>query len=138
MPDKLRNFLRTHKDIVTYLLFGAMTTAVSFGVYFSLYNWAQISATVCNVISWIAAVLFAFVTNKPFVFHSNDWSAKTVGMELLKFVGSRVGSLLVETGIILVFVDLLCWDGNIMKIVSSIIVVVLNYLSSKMLVFRNK
>ena len=138
MLEKFRNCLNKYKDIIVYIIFGGLTTVVSFAVYFPLYNLMEMSGTVCNVISWVAAVAFAFVTNKPFVFHSHDWSIKTTGPELVKFVGARLGSLGIETAIILVFVDMLSFNGNIMKIVTSVIVVILNYIASKLLVFRNK
>ena len=95
-----------------------------------------ISASVSNVIAWVAAVAFAYLTNKPWVFKSHDWSRQTVIPELTKFVGCRVGSGALETGIIFLFVDVLCWNGNVMKLITSVLVVVLNYIGSKLLVFR--
>ena len=89
-----------------------------------------------NAIAWVAAVAFAYVTNKPFVFKSHDWSARTVIPELTKFVGSRVVSGVLETGIILVTVDLLQWNGNIMKLITSVLVVIFNYVASRLLVFK--
>ena len=68
---------------------------------------------------------------------SHDWSLKTVLPELAAFVGCRVGSGLLETGIIFITVDLLSWNGNLMKLVTSVLVVILNYIGSKLLVFRN-
>lgn len=138
MLGKLRDILIKHKDILIYIFFGMLTTVVSFGVYFLLYNGTYLSATVSNAVSWVAAVVFAFLTNKPFVFHSHDWSAKTVSAEFVKFIGSRLGSLFVESMLIFAFVDLLQFDGNIVKLLTSVIVVVLNYLASKLLVFRKK
>ena len=96
----------------------------------------ELSAAVSNVIAWVVAVAFAYLTNKPFVFRSHDWSAKTVIPELTKFVGSRIASGALETGIIFLTVDILLWNGNVMKLVTSVIVVVLNYIASKLLVFR--
>ena len=81
---------------------------------------------------------FAFVTNKPFVFRSYDWSAKVVLPELAKFLGCRIGSGVLETAILFVTVDLLKWDSNLWKIVTSVLVVILNYVGSKLLVFRKK
>ena len=118
------------------MFFGVLTSLVNFLVYAPLYNWAQLSATMSNVIAWVAAVAFAYLTNKPFVFKSYDWSAKTVLPELGKFVSCRVGSGLLETGILALTVDVLTWNGVLMKIITSILVVVLNYVGSKLLVFR--
>ena len=134
--NKIRMLIRKHYDILAYLFFGVLTTLVNYIVYLPCYNLLQLSASLSNVIAWAAAVAFAYVTNKPFVFKSYDWSAKTVLPELTKFVGSRVLSGALETAIIFVTVDLLCWNGNVMKLVTSVLVVVLNYVASKLLVFK--
>ena len=132
----IRVLIEKYYDILVYLVFGVLTTAVNYIVYLPCYNLLGLSATVSNVIAWVVAVVFAYLTNKPFVFRSYDWSAKTVVPELTKFVGSRIASGALETGIIFVTVDCLLWNGNIMKLVTSILVVILNYVASKLLVFR--
>lgn len=136
MFGNLYQWIKRHKDIVLYLVFGVLTTVVSYAVYFPLYNFTHLPATVCNGISWVAAVAFAFLTNKPFVFKSNDWSAKTVMKELAKFAGARIGSLLTETLVIFVTVEVLCWNGNFMKLITGVLVVIMNYVASKVFVFR--
>ena len=136
MIQKIRAFIKQHYDILAYLFFGVMTTAVNYVVYLPCYNLLYISAALSNVIAWAVAVAFAYVTNKPFVFHSHDWSAQTVIPELGKFVGSRIASGGLETLIIFLTVDCLLWNGNVMKLVTSVLVVVLNYIASKLLVFR--
>ena len=133
---KIRQLLAKYHNIIIYFIFGVFTTLVNFLVYFPLYNWLCFSGTVSNVLAWIAAVVFAFVTNKPFVFKSNDWSANVVIPELTKFVGCRIGSGLAETAIIFIAVDLLSFNGNIIKLLTSILVVILNYVASKLVVFR--
>ena len=138
MIQKLHGWITKHLDVVSYLFFGVLTTVVNYLVYLPCYNWLNFSATVSNVIAWIFAVAFAYLTNKPFVFQSHDWSMKTVIPELTRFVGCRIGSGLLETGIIFVTVDLLVWNGNIMKLATSVIVVIVNYIGSKLLVFKNK
>lgn len=134
---KLRALLNQYWDILVYLVFGVLTTVVNYLVYLPLLN-LGLSATVSNVIAWAAAVVFAYVTNKPFVFRSHDWSVKTVVPELTRFVGCRVGSGVVETLIIMVTVDILGWNGMIWKLVTSVLVVILNYIGSKLLVFTGK
>ena len=136
MVQKVYEFVKRHWDVLSYLFFGGLTTIVNFLVYFPCYNWLTLSAAASNAIAWAVAVAFAYVTNKPFVFRSFDWSARTVIPELAKFVGCRIGSGLLETGIIFLCVDILCWNGNLWKIVTSVLVVILNYIGSKMLVFR--
>ena len=136
MFEKIRALIDKHWDMVSYLFFGVLTTVVNYLVYLPLYNLLGISAAVSNIIAWAAAVAFAYVTNKPFVFKSHDWSMKTVLPELGKFVGCRAASGGLETVLILLTVDILGWNGNIWKLIISVLVVILNYVSSKLLVFR--
>lgn len=125
-------------DIVTYLFFGVLTTVVNYAVYLPCYNLLGLSATISNIIAWVVAVAFAYLTNKPWVFKSHDWSMKVVLPELSKFVACRVGSGVLETGMIFVFVDLMGINGNVFKLITSVLVVILNYIGSKLLVFKNK
>lgn len=136
MIQKIRELVTKYWDIVSYLFFGVCTTIVNYLIYIPCYNFLGMSATVSNMIAWVVAVAFAFLTNKPFVFKSHDWSAKTVVPELTKFVGCRIGSGAAETLILFLAVDLMGWDGNIWKLVTQVMVVVLNYVGSKLLVFR--
>lgn len=133
---KIKDILVKNQHIISYLFFGVLTTLVNYAVYLPLYNWAHFSASLSNIISWAVAVIFAFLTNKPFVFKSNDWSVKQIFSEFPKFVLCRVGSGLLETIILWITVDLLSYNGNIIKIIVSILVVILNYISSKWIVFN--
>ena len=134
--DKIRVLIQKYYDVLAYLFFGVLTTAVNYLVYLPCYNMLQLSASVSNVIAWVFAVVFAYLTNKPFVFKSHDWSAKTIIPEFGKFVGSRFVSGALETAMIFVTVDFLRWDGNLMKLITSVLVVILNYIASKLLVFK--
>ena len=134
--EKLKTLMVRYRDVIVYLVFGVLTTAVNYLVYLPCYNVLGFSGSASNAIAWIGAVVFAYVTNKPFVFRSRDWSAKTVIPELTKFVGCRLGSGVLETAIILLTVDWLGWNGNVMKLLTSVLVVVLNYIGSKLLVFK--
>lgn len=133
---RIRFLIHKYYDVLAYLFFGVLTTLVNYLVYLPCYNLLHLSAAVSNVIAWFFAVIFAYLTNKPFVFKSNDWSAKTVVPELTKFVGSRIVSGLMETVIIFITVDVLCWNGNVMKLVTSVLVVAFNYIASKLLIFK--
>ena len=138
MFGMLKALFAKHYDILVYLVFGILTTAVNYLVYLPCYNLLHLSSSVSNVIAWAAAVVFAYVTNKPFVFRSHDWSAKTVIPELTRFVGTRLGSGGLETLILFAFVDVMGMHGNLWKLLTSVLVVILNYLGSKLLVFRRK
>lgn len=134
----LRKLCNKYRDEILYLVFGVLTTIVNYVVYIPCYNLLHLTGAVSNGIAWVAAVAFAFLTNKPFVFKSHDWSAKVLLPELGKFLGCRIGSGLLETAIIFLTVDCLTWNGNWMKLFTNVMVVFLNYFGSKLLVFRKK
>ena len=136
MVGKILDLLRRYKEILVYLVFGVLTTAVNYIVYLPCYNLFGFSAALSNAIAWVAAVAFAFLTNKPFVFGSRDWSMEVVLPELTKFISCRIGSGAAETLILFLTVDLLGWNGNIWKLITSVLVVILNYIGSKIFVFR--
>ena len=138
MIEKAKTLFHKYYDILAYLVFGVLTTVVNYLVYLPCYNLLGMKAVVSNVIAWAVAVAFAYLTNKPFVFRSHDWSAQTVIPELTKFVGCRVASGAMESVIIFLTVDLFGWNGNVWKLLTSVLVVILNYIGSKLLVFRKK
>ena len=138
MKQKLLRLWETYADAIPYLIFGVLTTLVNYVVYLPVYNLLGLSAAVSNAIAWVAAVAFAFLTNKPFVFKSHDWSRNVVIPELTKFVSCRVASGVMETVIIFLAVDTLGRNGNIWKLVTSVLVVILNYFGSTLLVFRKE
>ena len=136
MIEKIRALAKRYEDILSYLFFGVLTTAVNWLIYFPCFNWLRLPAAGSNAIAWVGSGIFAYLTNKPFVFKSHDWSAGTVVPEFATFVGSRLLSGALETGLIFVMVELLAWNGNLMKILVSVLVVVMNFAASKLLVFR--
>ncbi|MBQ3000130.1 MAG: GtrA family protein [Oscillospiraceae bacterium] len=134
MYEKLKALYEKHRATVIYLVFGVLTTAVNYAIYLPLYNFVHLPASVCNGIAWVAAVAFAYVTNKLYVFESKSW--RGVWGEILRFVGSRVASGAVETVSLLLTVDILGWNGNIMKLLLAVFVIVFNYVLSKFFVFK--
>ncbi|MBO5837559.1 MAG: GtrA family protein [Oscillospiraceae bacterium] len=136
MIGKLRAIFIKYRSIITYLIFGVFTTVVNYLVYYPLYNFTEFSATVSNGISWLAAVIFAYFTNKLFVFESKRWDREVVIPEFAKFIGGRLASGVAETAVLFVFVDLLDFNGNVWKIITSVLVVILNFVFSKYIVFK--
>ena len=136
MVQKIRALIVKYWDILIYLVFGVLSTVVNYLVYLPAYYLLGCSAALSNMIAWVVAVAFAFLTNKPFVFRSHDWSMKVLVPELTKFVGCRVASGVGETVILLITVDLLGWNSILWKLITSVLVVVANYFGSKFLVFK--
>ncbi len=127
-------------ELIRYLIIGVLTTVVSLGAYYFcvltfLDPLQPLQLQAANVISWICAVAFAYVTNRIFVFrsHAKDWVR-----EAASFVGARVLTLLMDMAIMFVLVTLLHGNDKIAKLVSQIVVMVGNYVLSKLVVFRKK
>ncbi len=141
---KANAWIKKHKEIVLYLVFGVLTTLVNYLVFYPLVNRPGMQdnvswwTLVVNVIAWVAAVAFAYVTNKFFVFQSKDKSGKTVFREIVSFVGARVASLLIEEAILALFVTLLHFNENLIKLIASVGTVIINYFFSKFVIFRKK
>jgi len=135
---KLIALLTQYRDVIAYLFFGVLTTAVNVVSYHILYNLLSLSNDISTVIAWILAVLFAFFTNKPFVFRSHDWSRKVLLPEARDFFACRIGTGILEFVLMHIFVTRLLFPGVAMKLLVNILVVILNYVGSKFLVFKQK
>ncbi len=135
--EKFKSLYKKYREIILYLIFGGLTTLVNFIIYFSaVFLGADIY--VSNIAAWIGAVLFAYITNRKMVFQSDSKSKKSILKEILLFYGARVFSLIVETVLLFLFVELLFMNEYISKIILQILVIVLNYVFSKFLIFRKK
>lgn len=141
---KLKQLMIKYKEIIMYLIFGVATTAVNWVVYSMLMSWTPVPMTFSNGIAWFVAVLFAYVTNKLYVFGSSSWKWDTLVKEIGKFFGARILTGIIEIGgLPLLYycgVDqsLFGIDGFAAKIVISVIVVILNYVFSKIFVFKRQ
>ena len=160
----IKRLFEKYREIITYIFFGVITTAVSMGVYFAILLIAEhlgkispdearfnIIRLVAQIIQWIAGVLVAFFTNKKWVFNAGGTTAKQTGRELLSFSLGRVGTLGLDTVLTFGTVWLLNAIGYVpfrfiltftadlwSKIVSSIVVIIANYVISKFWVFKKK
>lgn len=132
----LKELFNKYKELISYGFWGVATTVVNYAVYFLCTQGLHVNYMLSNVISWIVAVVFAFLVNKVFVFGSSRWERETLFGELWKFVSARVLSGAMETLVLFVFVDLLHFNDGIIKIVVGILVILLNYVVSKLLIFK--
>lgn len=136
------DLLKKNKEIVLYIVFGGLTTVVNWVTYSFFVSFCSI--TVANVIAWVFAVVFAYLTNKIFVFEQKSWKPNIAFFEFSKFVSSRLLTGVVEiAGVdILVYVGLnqtiFGIEGMVAKVTVSIVVVILNYFFSKLIVFKEK
>ncbi len=131
-------FYKKHKEILLYLFFGGVVTVVSIGTFQLFYAVFKINELVANVISWVISVLVAYSTNRTWVFRSTASTKGAVAAEILSFFGGRVATLVIEELIILVFVTLLKFNSLAVKLAAQIAVIVLNYIFSKLWIFKDK
>ncbi len=145
MIQKIKQLLTRYREVILYLIFGVLTTLVDWCISFLLYwlwgnaieqrEWLIHGA---NALAWAAAVLFAYVTNRLWVFRSKKKGFLPVMGELASFAGGRVMTLCLQELIFLIFFDILHLNEFIIKIAAAVLVVILNYVISKLLVFRKK
>ena len=137
----IKNLYNKYKKYVNYVIFGVLTTVVYFITYY-ICKWLGLSQLPSTSIAWFFSVLFAFITNKLFVFESKTETKSQFFFELIKFYGSRLFSLFVDMGITAFFTYLLHWDSGIKeligKIVANVVVLILNFVLSQFLVFTKK
>ena len=138
MVDKLINVFKKYREQITYLFFGGLTTLVSIGSYSLLYYIVlKGNNLISNLISEFLAITFAYVTNKLFVFNSKTNTAKGFIAELLSFFGLRIISAFVNVGAMYLLVDILNGTAWLWKIVVNVVIIILNYIFSKLFVFKN-
>jgi len=126
---------KAYKMPILYIFFGGLTTLVNIIVYFVCYNIFLISNVTSTIIAWILSVIFAFITNKIYVFESKSQS---ILYEITTFFTCRLGTGVLDILIMYVSVDLLKWNALLMKILSNVLVIILNYIFSKVIIFKKK
>ncbi|MBQ7121372.1 MAG: GtrA family protein [Clostridia bacterium] len=151
------------KEIVVYIFFGVLATVLNFVVFWIFHElflsigWEGVSHNIlpdgsflqklfdgdaayldANCIAWVITVIFAFVTNKLWVFNSKSWKPAVAGKEFVAFIGARLFSFVIETAMMFVFVTLLTVPELISKLIVGVVVVILNYIFSKLFIFKKK
>ena len=129
--------MKNKKEIILYLIFGVLTTLVSLVTYYlctvTILNPNNaIEIQIANIISWILSVTFAFFTNRKYVFKSKE----NIKKEGIKFYISRISSLLIDVIIMFIFVTILKLNDKIIKLINQAIIIVFNYVASKLFVFK--
>lgn len=136
----IKKIYNSHKEIINYLIFGVLTTIVSLTTYYLLVSTIlnpnnPIELQIANVISWITCVTFAYFTNRKYVFNSTN---KNIIKEMSSFYTSRLLVLLIDMLLMYIFVSKLHYNDKIVKIIVQVIVIITNYILSKLIIFKNK
>ena len=136
VPKRFGHFLTY--ETVSYLFFGGLATIVSIGS-FALFIYLGMATAAANIASNILAIIFAFFTNKIYVFESPGWGVKVLLSEIVKFGASRAFTTIVETLALVLLVDVMGFNEMIMKLITMIVIQVMgNYVLSKWIVFTDK
>jgi len=135
MKEKIINLYYRYRELIDYAFFGGLTTVVNIVVFFILDTGFQWPYLIANAIAIILSILFAYITNKIWVFKSNTQNARETFLEFFRFLGFRLISGLADMLTMWVLVDLLTIDTSLSKLATQFIVVVLNYVFSKFFIF---
>lgn len=138
MDIKMKKLLEKYKDIIPYAMFGILTTFVNIVSYWICARLLKSSVTVATVIAWIFAVLFAYVTNRNWVFHSEAEEVGAVVKEMAYFFVCRLATGIVDWLCMFVFADKLKLNDVVIKTLANIFVIILNYAASKIVIFKHE
>ena len=134
----IKTLFTKYKSLIMYAVFGVLTTVVNMVSYYLSYNILHIPNVPSTIIAWVLAVAFAFITNKLWVFDSPSFDAQTLKHEIPTFFGARLATGVLDVAIMYLAVDLMHWNPTFWKLVSNILVIIINYVASKLVIFRKK
>lgn len=134
----MKKLISTYREPLSYLFFGVATTVVNYAVYFLARNIFQIDFKISNLLAWFFSVLFAFITNKRWVFQSKTNTRPAFFKELGLFYWYRILSLAIDMGLMIALISGLHWSDFWAKTLTQIVVIVANYFFSKFLIFKKK
>ena len=127
-----------NKETISYVIFGILTTIINLISYYFFSNIITINYLISNTIAWIISVIFAYMTNKLYVFNSKSIRIDIIIKEFTKFINCRLASGIIEMILLFLLVDMLAVNDIISKLVIGVIVVILNFIFSKLFVFKKQ
>jgi len=131
----MKQLFDKYKDVIPYLFFGVCTTFVNVITYWVMAHQLSAATMLSTIIAWMVAVLFAYITNRKWVFHSQAKRNEIV-KEIIAFFGCRLATGVVDWLCMFTFVDILKFDDIVIKFIANVVVIVLNYVASKLLIFK--
>lgn len=131
----MKGLFRKNRELISYLVFGVLTTAVNYITYL-LFAPLFTTTTVPTAIAWILSVIFAYITNRIFVFRSTARGWRALSFEVISFFGARALSGVLDVAFMWLFADYMGFNDKWMKLISNIFVIIFNYIASKLVVFR--
>ena len=135
---KIKELMNRYRDLILYAFFGVCTTLVNMVVYWLCAHPLKMAVLPSTIIAWFMAVLFAYLTNRKWVFHSEASTRQEIRKEIVSFYSCRIATGVVDWVLMFVFVDLLHMNDMVIKVIANIVVIVLNYIASKLVIFKKK
>ena len=129
---------RKYQEAIDYLFWGGVAFVLSMVLFYIFANMMMIEEQIANVITWIICVIFTYLTNRTFVFKSNTKGMKAITKEFTEFTSARLATLILENIVLLICIDLLTWHNMIAKLIGQFLVIVSNYILSKLWIFKKK
>ena len=136
--EKIKELYTKYKEIINYLIFGVLTTVVNIVTYAIFARLFHVDEVVSNIIAQIISILFAYVTNKIYVFESKSTKLKDILREMISFFGCRIFTAVLDTLLFSFMIKILFMNDLIAKCITQVVVIVLNYVFSKLIIFRKK
>ena len=138
MIKLIKRLLIKYNELIRYGVCGLITTAINVIAFHVCSEICGIQLLISNTIAWILAFLFAFVSNKLWVFESKEWMGRKAVTEMVGFLAARLTTLVLDTFLMWLMVDMMTMNGTLSKVISNVITIVINYLASKFIIFKNK
>lgn len=133
--DMLKDLIKKNQEIITYVIFGVLTTIVNL-ISYRLFTEIKLNLFLSVLLAWVLATIFSFITNKLFVFKSKKWTLSVLGEELFKFLSACIFSLGVDLFDMWIMVEILIIHDMVAKFISNVIGTVINYILRKFIVFK--
>lgn len=138
MVDFIKKMYVKYKALINYAIFGVLTTVVNYVSFWLFSDFIHLGTVPANILAWVVSCTFAYITNKIWVFESKEKTSRGILKEVTAFFASRLATLGVETVMMWFFVDVMSYNKFIIKLIANVFVIILNYVLSKLVVFRKK
>ena len=135
----IKNLWFKYKELFFYGVFGVGATVINIVSYRVLANtFGKKYFLIANIIAWILAFIFAFITNKLFVFESRSWETQIAMKEFVGFLSARLATGILDTVLMWLFVSIISLDDTLSKIIINILVIIINHIASKFFIFKKE
>ncbi len=138
ISHEFKKDIEKYMDVIPYLFFGVCTTVVNIGTYWLCAHPLNLNTMISTIVAWVVAIMFAYVTNRKWVFHSEVKSINGIIREIMTFFGCRLTTGTIDCACMFVFVELLYCNDVAIKFMTNILVIVLNYVASRYFIFNKK